>query len=137
MNSEYFSIKIVVNDIFFLISDIIQNIDPCNPSPCGPNAICSNNGVCSCLPEYHGDPYFSCRPECVLSSDCAPTQACARNKCVDPCRDMCGLNAECQVYNHVAVCSCPSGMSGNAFYECFNIKSKYGQSDIQLRIIIT
>lgn len=91
--------------------------DPCNPSPCGPNANC-NNGICSCLTEYQGDPYLGCRPECVLNSDCPRDKACIRNKCSNPCPGICGLNAVCDVINHVPMCSCPNGMAGNAFEEC-------------------
>lgn len=110
--------------IHFVFSEPPHKLDPCHPSPCGPNADC-NNGVCTCLPEYQGDPYFGCRPECVLSTDCPIDKACLRSKCVNPCRDMCGLNAECNVYNHVAICSCPSGMTGDAFTQCIRIDSTY------------
>lgn len=92
--------------------------DPCNPSPCGNNARCSGAGICTCLPEYHGDPYVDCRPECVLNSDCPRSKACVRNKCTDPCIGMCGQNAICEVSNHIAMCICPSGMQGNAFVQC-------------------
>lgn len=114
------NVKLLV--ILRFILEPPQKIDPCHPSPCGANAQC-NNGVCTCLPEYQGDPYFGCRPECVLSTDCPLDKACLRSKCVDPCRDMCGFEAECNVYNHVAVCSCPSGMTGNAFDQCTRIES--------------
>lgn len=96
--------------------------DPCNPSPCGPNAQCSN-GDCSCLSEYHGDPYTSCRPECVLNSDCPRDKACLRNKCIDPCPGTCSQNAICEVLNHIPMCSCPGGHEGNAFVQCRPIKS--------------
>jgi len=91
--------------------------DPCNPSPCGPNAQC-RDGVCTCLPEYQGDPYVGCRPECVINSECPRNRACIRNKCQDPCPGTCGENAICDVVNHVPVCSCPPGMTGNAFIAC-------------------
>ncbi|EAT34892.1 AAEL012905-PA [Aedes aegypti] len=91
--------------------------DPCNPSPCGPNAQC-NNGICTCLPEYQGDPYQGCRPECVLNSDCPRDRACIRSKCIDPCPGTCGQDALCEVINHIPMCSCPNGMSGNAFVQC-------------------
>jgi hypothetical protein len=97
--------------------------DPCNPSPCGPNAQC-NNGVCTCLPEYQGDPYRGCRPECVLSSDCPRDKACIRNKCVDPCPGTCGQNAECSVINHIPICSCLPGYTGSAFVVCRLVESK-------------
>lgn len=91
--------------------------DKCNPSPCGPNAICQD-GTCTCVNEHFGDPYYGCRPECVLSSDCARDRACVRNKCVDPCKGTCASNAICNVINHVPMCSCTQGMTGNAFYDC-------------------
>ncbi|XP_046389831.1 neurogenic locus notch homolog protein 1-like [Ischnura elegans] len=91
--------------------------DPCNPSPCGPNAQC-RDGICTCVPEYRGDPYLGCRPECVLSTDCPRDKACIRQKCADPCPGTCGQNARCEVVNHIPICSCPPGYSGNAFVDC-------------------
>lgn len=92
--------------------------NPCNPSPCGPNTVCED-GVCRCLPEYQGDPYTGCRPECVLSTDCPRDKTCIRNRCMDPCPGTCGQNAECKVINHIPTCSCLEGFSGNAFVLCF------------------
>lgn len=98
--------------------------DPCNPSPCGANAQC-NNGICTCLPEYQGDPYRGCRPECVLNNDCPRNLACIRNKCQDPCPGTCGQNAECSVVNHIPICSCLNGFTGNAFVLCTPIPGKF------------
>lgn len=95
----------------------IEAKDPCYPSICGPNAVC-NNGKCSCIPEYRGDPYVGCRPECVLNTDCARDKACIQQKCKNPCPGTCGIKALCHVYNHVATCSCPEGMQGDAFVRC-------------------
>jgi hypothetical protein len=84
-----------------------QPRNPCHPSPCGSNAKCEERngaGACICLPEYFGDPYTGCRPECVLNPDCPSNKACVSNKCVDPCPGLCGYNAECSVRNHVASC---------------------------------
>jgi hypothetical protein len=94
---------------------------PCNPSPCGSNAICrerNSAGSCSCLPEYFGDPYTGCRPECILSSDCDRKKACINNKCKDPCAGTCGLNAKCYVVNHTPSCTCIEGYTGNALQAC-------------------
>lgn len=98
--------------------------DPCNSSPCGPNAQCID-GQCNCLSEYQGDPYSGCRPECVLNSDCAKDKACLRNKCKDPCPGTCGQNAICNVINHIPMCSCPQGLSGNAFIQCTYLDRMY------------
>lgn len=95
--------------------------DACNPTPCGPNASC-NNGICTCSPEYQGDPYTGCRPECVTSTDCSINLACKNNKCVDPCQGTCGQNAVCNVFNHIPMCSCPAGTTGNAFAICTPVR---------------
>lgn len=104
--------------------------NPCNPSPCGPNAIC-NDGICTCLPEYQGDPYRECRPECVLNNDCPRDRACIRNKCVDPCVNTCGQNAECSVINHIPACTCRQGFEGNAFVLCNPIQGNENQNIIR------
>lgn len=94
---------------------------PCHPSPCGLNAICterSGAGSCTCPPEFVGDPYVSCRPECVQNSDCPHSKACINNKCKNPCTGACGLNAECQVFNHQPTCSCVTGYTGDPLNSC-------------------
>lgn len=93
---------------------------PCNPSPCGQNSQCrSINGqaVCSCVSGYIGSPP-SCRPECVVSSDCSRNEACSNLKCINPCVGTCGIQAQCQVINHNPICSCPAGFSGDPFLRC-------------------
>lgn len=95
--------------------------DPCNPSPCGSNAVCKERngaGACSCLPNYFGDPYINCRPECVQNSDCPRTKSCLNMKCIDPCENLCGFNAVCRVTNHQPVCSCEPGFTGNPMRIC-------------------
>lgn len=96
-------------------------VDPCQPSPCGPNADCrivNSTAVCTCRPEYIGTPP-SCRPECVMSSQCPKDKACLKQRCQDPCPGVCGLNAQCQVYNHSPFCSCLPGYTGAAFSSCY------------------
>lgn len=78
--------------------------------------------MCSCLPEFHGDPYSGCRPECVLNSDCPRDKACLRSKCVDPCVGTCAQTAKCDVINHVPMCTCPPGTEGNAFIQCRQVQ---------------
>lgn len=101
-----------------LVPKPVEFDDPCNPSPCGANAQC-NNGICTCVSLYQGDPYVGCRPECVINSECLPSKACINQKCVDPCSlETCGQNAICHVYAHVPMCSCPESMTGNALVSC-------------------
>lgn len=59
-----------------------------------------------------------CRPECVLNTDCPRDKACVGNKCRDPCPGTCGVNANCEVINHISMCVCPDKMTGNPFVEC-------------------
>lgn len=103
-----------------------ENPMPCNPSPCGENAICrEKNGVgsCSCMESYFGDPYVQCRPECINNFDCEDTnKACVRFKCINPCIGVCGLNSQCRVVNRRPQCSCIEGYTGNPLRECFEIR---------------
>lgn len=97
---------------------------PCNPSPCGPNADCkelNGAGSCTCIAGYFGDPYTGCRPECVQNSDCPRDKSCVNNKCKNPCPGTCGINAECTVYNHLPNCVCLSGYTGNPTLSCHQI----------------
>lgn len=94
---------------------------PCSPSPCGANAICRERdgaGSCQCLPEYFGNPYDGCRPECMLDSDCGSNRACLQQKCQDPCPGTCGQNAACQVINHLPSCNCLPGYIGDPYQLC-------------------
>lgn len=112
--------------LFTLIFTAIETVkdDPCDPSPCGPNAQCLN-GICTCQNQFQGDPYSACRPECVLSTECARNRACIRNKCMDPCPGTCGQNAQCDVVNHISICSCPQGYTGNPFVNCRLLPCKH------------
>lgn len=95
-------------------------IDPCSPSPCGPNSKCreiNSQAVCTCLPDYKGIPP-SCRPECVVNAECPQHLACVNNKCADPCPNSCGLKAQCTTKNHNPICICPVGFTGDPFTLC-------------------
>lgn len=91
--------------------------NPCDPSPCGANALC-DNAICTCIQNYFGDPYIGCRPECTMNTDCHPTKSCINNRCVDPCPGTCGIQAACDVSNHIPSCSCPPGYIGDPFVAC-------------------
>lgn len=123
------SVKIFIGVLYFHCQRCLETSlepsppvqrDPCLASPCGPNAICQNVGqtpACTCSPEYRGSPP-NCRPECTINSECPSNQACIREKCRDPCPGSCGLNAQCSVFNHVPVCSCIEGYTGDPFSRC-------------------
>lgn len=105
--------------IIILTSALIP-INPCEPSPCGPNSICRVFGerpTCSCQSSYIGSPP-NCRPECVTSAQCDQHSACINQKCSDPCPGTCGLGAECKVINHNPICSCPRNYIGDPFDQC-------------------
>jgi hypothetical protein len=117
----FFYIKCAV--FFYIIAVQSDPVDPCNPSPCGPNSQCreiNGQAVCSCLPTYVGSPP-ACRPECVVSSECPLDKACFNQKCSNPCPGPCGQNAKCQVNNHSPICSCNQGYTGDPFSRCYPI----------------
>lgn len=98
-----------------------QDLDVCNPSPCGPNSQCrdvNKQAVCSCLPRYVGSPP-GCRPECTVSAECPQDKACVNQKCIDPCPGACGTNSDCSVINHNPICACLNGFTGDPFRYCF------------------
>lgn len=109
------------------IAPVIEEVDPCNPSPCGSYSQCRNvnaQGVCSCLQTYIGSPP-GCRPECVASSECPQNRACINLKCVDPCPGPCGLNTRCETVNHSPICSCRQGFTGDPFTRCYAVPRKH------------
>lgn len=100
--------------------DLPKKESSCVPTPCGPNSDCQERGdsfACTCLPGYIGVPP-NCRPECTINPECPPHQACMQQKCRDPCRGICGVNAQCTVVNHHASCSCLDSYSGDPFSQC-------------------
>lgn len=99
------------------VSQDLTVYDACQSNPCGLNAKCYN-GKCVCNPDYFGDPYYQCRPECTTSVDCSSNKACRNLKCVDPCVGACASTAVCNVYNHVVMCACPHGTTGSAYVQC-------------------
>lgn len=104
--------------------------NPCIPSPCGPNAICTsvNNAPnCLCQPEFSGAPP-NCRPECRINSECPNHLACMNKKCTDPCPGSCGINAMCQVAQHRPSCTCLEEYTGDPFTLCTMTSSKMKHS---------
>lgn len=117
---KYINVNELIN---FIEPDTTIIESPCQPSPCGPNSKCQDsNGqaICSCALGYFGLPP-SCRPECVLSSECSFAKACVNQKCLDPCVGACGSNAACHVNNHSPVCFCDEGFTGSALIKCYPV----------------
>ncbi|XP_055715790.1 delta-like protein B isoform X1 [Phlebotomus papatasi] len=106
--------------------------DLCIPNPCGQNAQCTpgydntnrERPVCTCLPGYTGNALTYCtRGECQSDSECPDHRACLAYQCVDPCVNQCGVGAECHAKRHVAVCTCPTGTTGDALVSCRQSRS--------------
>lgn len=118
---QYLNFFLYVRMSFLLITEQPPApTNPCQPSPCGPNAECQVRGdspACSCIANYIGVPP-NCRPECTINPECPPHLACMQKKCRDPCIGLCGSNAQCSVVNHHAVCACAEGYTGNPFSTC-------------------
>ena len=113
----------MLNCLFHILVAVpTETLDPCNPSPCGSNALCIDRNqraaACQCITDYFGDPYVACRPECIVNSDCPSNKACQNNKCGDPCPGTCGINAACLVVSHIPTCMCIPGYIGDPFTEC-------------------
>lgn len=111
----------------FLAQENIQE-NLCIPNPCGAHSQCreiNGQAVCSCLSNYIGEPP-SCKPECILNSDCNSNKACVNHKCINPCPGPCGEKAECKVFNHNPICSCHSGFTGDPFTRCYPKPGKLG-----------
>lgn len=99
----------------------------CSPSPCGPYSECTVNAngaaACSCRAGHIGSPP-SCRPECLVSSECKLQLACIDRRCRDPCEGACGRGAKCQVIAHSPICTCNDGYTGDPFTYCYPAPGK-------------
>lgn len=103
-----------------LLEKPVVNVNPCIPSPCGPNSQCRVVGeqpACSCLPNYIGRSP-NCRPECSINAECPGTQACQNERCKDPCPGSCGSFTTCVVVKHAPLCQCVAGYTGDPFTVC-------------------
>lgn len=105
---------------FFTARDVPVIVNPCVPSPCGPNSVCrahDDRAVCTCVAGMLGTPP-NCRPECLIHQDCPSNRACLQQKCQDPCVGSCGLYANCVAQNHQPVCFCEPGYEGDPYSGC-------------------
>lgn len=93
-------------------------------NPCGPNAECfaqGNSAQCTCVSGYRGNPYERCHVVgCRSNNDCPDDRSCINAQCINPCvyEHPCASDAQCRIKNHVALCRCPPGMSGNPYTFC-------------------
>lgn len=55
----------------------------------------------------------------LVPEDCPSHKTCTHNHCVDPCAGTCGINANCEVRNHIPTCSCSPGHTGDPFTSCY------------------
>ena len=59
------------------------------------------------------------KPECTTDPECPDHLACIREKCQNPCfTTTCGVNAECRVQRHRAICICRPGYEGDPYRIC-------------------
>ncbi len=66
--------------------------------------------------------FFTYRNEgtrCTSDYQCAGHLTCKNRECKNPCDyKECASNAYCSSRNHLAICSCKIGFTGNALVEC-------------------
>jgi len=102
----------------------VEKPDPCDPSPCGPGAVCTvnplGNAICRCQPGLipNPDTITGCKPECVIDPDCPGDYICEQQKCIqrpDPCDPSpCGPGALCTVGpSGNPICRCEPGLIPN------------------------
>ena len=122
-----------MNTCLFSAPRPIEVIQPCNPSPCGRNADCSERrgaASCTCIRDYIGNPYIECKPECTTNPECPRDKACINQHCRDPCPGVCGAHASCTVSNHLPRCKCDVGYTGDAFTACQRITTQPTPIDV-------
>ena len=103
----------------------------CSPllSTCGKGAVCNginHKAICECPPGYGGNARVSCvLLGCKSNSDCPTNKACINDRCENPCAvNPCTGNMDCNVYNHIVECACPSGYIGDTKLGCTKLTEK-------------
>lgn len=109
--------------------------NPCDlQQSCGQNALCtpiSHGPSCRCPTRTKGDPRIGCEPiECIDNNDCTSTKSCINSKCINPCSvaNACGDKAQCTPSNHLGLCSCEPGHTGDPLLGCIPLLYCAGDS---------
>jgi len=77
------------------------------------------------------------RPECTSDPECPIHLACIQEKCQDPCfTAKCGVNAECKVNNHRAVCVCRVGYIGDPYSICEERKNLPSNAELVIHFLV-
>ena len=67
----------------------------------------------------HQSVHLSAKPECTTDPECPDHLACVDQKCKNPCfTSTCGVNAQCRVQKHRAICVCNRGFVGDPYRIC-------------------
>lgn len=57
---------------------------------------------------------------CNKDAECPDSMRCVGRTCLNLCPSACGTNSVCRMFNHLPVCSCPPGYSGNPYAWVYN-----------------
>lgn len=103
--------------------------NPCDrASVCGLNAECipvAHRATCRCPPRTREDANRNCITiECVDNNDCLQEKTCFDSKCISPCEldNVCGPKADCSPTNHVGICTCQAGTTGDPHLGCVPVQ---------------
>lgn len=110
--------------------------NPCEiTGTCGLNAECipvDHEAICKCPIRSKKDDKNNCIPiECIESNDCVEEKTCLNSTCTDPCKlpNICGEKAHCMASNHIGICTCEAGTTGDPHSRCLPLQ--YCADDIQ------
>lgn len=110
--------------------------NPCEtPGACGINAECiplAHEATCKCPLRTKEDNNHNCIPvDCIAANDCSDDKTCLNSTCINPCKlpNICGEKAYCSPSNHLGICICEAGTTGDAYLGC--LPFQYCADDFQ------
>lgn len=64
------------------------------------------------------------RIECNDNNDCSTEKICIDSSCLNPCTltNACGTNADCIATNHIGLCNCKAGYTGDPQLGCVTLQ---------------